>query len=242
MSAATARPPLFNQLLASRPERDRGSLSATAMAVALHVALIVAAVTLTARIRAPAAMVDDQVIVLTPAVEQITGPNQPVHDAGGGSPCNCPAPPTLNWPEVTPPTIPAPGQSEIRAFEGPARQARPVQGTGAQAGPSEIGPPAFTPVTVAPRLLNNEELSRTLQRLYPTMLLSAGIGGTTTLWLRLDEAGRAVETQVKQSSGQRALDGAALQVGLRARFSPAYNRDQRVSVWVELPIVFVARD
>ena len=108
--------------------------------------------------------------------------------------------------------------------------------------PLDGGPQSFIPVTVPPRLLNAPELTRTMQRLYPGALLNAGIGGTTTLWLRLDEDGRVIQKRIKQSSGLPALDEAALEVGGYARFSPAYNRDQRVPVWVELPVVFVARD
>ena len=38
-----------------------------------------------------------------------------------------------------------------------------------------------------------------------------------------------------------ALDEAALNVAQSMKFSPAMNRDRRVNVWVEIPIVFTAK-
>ena len=97
------------------------------------------------------------------------------------------------------------------------------------------------PVTVKPELLNRAEIARSMQRLYPQTLLEAGVGGTVLVWLHLDENGSVIETRIKKGSGFNLLDEAALRVAQTARFSPAYNRDQRVGVWVELPVVFGAR-
>ena len=54
MTAAVARPPLFRHLVASNPEHERGSFAATVSSVTLHVALVVAAIVVTARVQAPA--------------------------------------------------------------------------------------------------------------------------------------------------------------------------------------------
>jgi protein TonB len=98
--------------------------------------------------------------------------------------------------------------------------------------------PTFVPTTVAPRLENSDEVARLLQRFYPPMLRDAGIGGTVSVWFFIDENGRVVRTQVNESSGYGDLDAAALEVADRLQFSPAWNRDKRVPVWVSLPIVF----
>jgi TonB family protein len=73
------------------------------------------------------------------------------------------------------------------------------------------------------------------------MLRDAGIGGRVMLWLLLDERGQVAQVDVKEGSGHVAFDSAARKVGEMMRFSPAMNRDERVKVWVALPIVFTTR-
>lgn len=98
--------------------------------------------------------------------------------------------------------------------------------------------PTFTPYTVAPELRNRDEVRAALVRFYPPPLKDAGVGGTSLIWVMIDEKGSVLKTQVKQTSGYRLLDSAALRVGQTMLFSPALNRDQPVKVWVSLPIVF----
>lgn len=98
--------------------------------------------------------------------------------------------------------------------------------------------PVFTPTTVRPRLLNADEVRRALEGFYPPVLRDAGIGGTVRVWFFLDAGGTVVKTLVDQSSGYGQLDEAALRVADRMEFSPAENRDQRVPVWVSVPITF----
>ena len=101
--------------------------------------------------------------------------------------------------------------------------------------------PTFTPMTVQPDLKNNREVARLLERHYPPMLRDAGIEGTVNVWFFIDEQGRVQNTRVAESSGYDAFDQAALQVADQMRFTPAYNRDQRVPVWVSIPISFEIR-
>ena len=75
-------------------------------------------------------------------------------------------------------------------------------------------------------------------RYYPPLLRDAGIGGTVNVWFFIDETGRVQRTLIHQSSGYDAFDEAALQVADQMEFTPAYNRDQRVKVWVSIPIKF----
>lgn len=98
--------------------------------------------------------------------------------------------------------------------------------------------PRFTPMTVAPALQNNREVSAALREHYPPMLRDAGIGGSTSVWFFIDEEGVVEKTRVNESSGFDALDQAALEVAGLMRFSPAYNRDEKVPVWVALAITF----
>lgn len=101
--------------------------------------------------------------------------------------------------------------------------------------------PAFTPYTVQPELRNVDEVRRALERAYPPLLRDAGIGGEVLVWFFIDEEGNVQNSQINQSSGHDALDQAAVDVADVYQFSPALNRDQRVPVWIALPIVFTTR-
>jgi protein TonB len=101
--------------------------------------------------------------------------------------------------------------------------------------------PTFTPMTVRPELLNRDAVSRSLVRNYPPLLRDAGIGGSPVVWFFIDESGNVVKTQLSKPSGYPALDEAALNVAKEMKFSPALNRDKKVQVWVEIPVVFTAR-
>jgi TonB family protein len=58
------------------------------------------------------------------------------------------------------------------------------------------------------------------------------------VWFFIDENGRVQDTRINTSSGYDAFDQAALTVANIMEFSPAYNRDTRVPVWVALDITF----
>jgi protein TonB len=101
--------------------------------------------------------------------------------------------------------------------------------------------PHFTPMTVRPGVKNRAEVQRALEREYPPLLRDAGIGGTALVWFYIDETGTVRDTRIQTTSGHQALDQAALKVAEVIRFTPALNRDQRVAVWISLPITFVTR-
>lgn len=101
--------------------------------------------------------------------------------------------------------------------------------------------PTFTPYTVRPEIKNRDEVTRALEREYPTILRDSGLGGTVLVWFFIDEEGTVVNTLVNTSSGYEALDQAALKVADVIRFTPALNRDKRVPVWISLPITFTTR-
>jgi periplasmic protein TonB len=101
--------------------------------------------------------------------------------------------------------------------------------------------PTFTPYEVKPELRDRAGFSRLLERRYPPMLRDAGIGGTVVLWVFIDEQGNVRNTRITQGSGYEQLDEAARAVMQEARFTPALNRDQRVPVWIQLPVTFQTR-
>ncbi len=104
-----------------------------------------------------------------------------------------------------------------------------------------IDEPGFTPMTVPPRLTNEREVRRALEREYPAILRDAGIGGRVLVHFFIDEEGIVRRTLVAATSGHASLDEAALRVAGVARFTPALNLDQLVPVWIQLPITFEVR-
>ncbi|MDH3206626.1 MAG: TonB family protein [Gemmatimonadota bacterium] len=103
---------------------------------------------------------------------------------------------------------------------------------------TEVSRVTFTPFTVAPSILNTNEVVRAMQREYPATLRDSGIGGTVKVNFFVDERGQVLDTRIEEGSGYGTLDAAALAVADVIRFSPALNRDQIVAVWVVFPIVF----
>ncbi len=98
--------------------------------------------------------------------------------------------------------------------------------------------PSFIPYTVAPKLQNATEVLAVLERVYPTRLREARIGGRVLLWLYIDASGRVQRTVLGESSGSEALDEAAQEVVAKMLFSPALNRDQKTDVWIAQSVVF----
>ena len=95
--------------------------------------------------------------------------------------------------------------------------------------------------TGEPRLLNQHDLIRAIEREYPPMLRDRLIRGTTNVHILIDEEGIVRDRKVSKSSGHRALDDAALRVVRVARFSPAKNRDEPVALWIAPDITFTPR-
>ncbi len=98
--------------------------------------------------------------------------------------------------------------------------------------------PIFTPMTVPPRISNFGEVQAALIEEYPPLLRDAGIEGTVVVWFFISDEGQVLDRRVGQSSGHTPLDEAALKIADVFRFTPGLNRNERVEVWVQLPITF----
>lgn len=122
------------------------------------------------------------------------------------------------------------------ALASPARQDTVCRGAAIWA--PAVYAPVYTPFTSPPELQNREEVRGALVTEYPRTFKDAGQGGTTIVWLYVDECGKVAGARVKNSSGFEALDEAALRVAGKMRWSPARNRDLVVRVWVAVPIIF----
>lgn len=101
--------------------------------------------------------------------------------------------------------------------------------------------PQFTPFTVAPSILNREDVIRAMEAEYPPELRDLGIGGTVRVYFLIDDQGSVARTILDRSSGNDVIDQAALKVATTYRFSPALNKDRQVPVWVSFPITFAVR-
>ncbi|HEX6590075.1 MAG TPA: energy transducer TonB [Longimicrobiales bacterium] len=237
---------MFSTLVASRPQRERrSSLAAGMIAIVAHLVVIALLVRLT--MQESAAAVDDGEVIVNllvpvepppppaPALPDVAPPDAARVDAVLGSR-------TISAPTVILPDIPLPStQTTFNPLDysgvGPEGVADGVSQRSVTSDDVDAAP-RLTPMTVRPTIRNRDDVMRALQRLYPALLRDAGIGGTVVLWIRVDEQGRVVDTRVHESSGQPALDEAALRVGEVIQFTPAMNRERRIPVWIHWPITF----
>lgn len=93
-------------------------------------------------------------------------------------------------------------------------------------------------LTKPPVPVNPGEVRQALAERYPAALREAGVEGTVTVWLEIDETGRVVEAELGESSGFRGFDTVALSVARLARFEPAYEGDDPVAVRLEYEVPF----
>jgi periplasmic protein TonB len=73
---------------------------------------------------------------------------------------------------------------------------------------------------------------------YPESAQEKGWEGTVVLSVLVQPDGKAKTVEVKESSGRKILDQAALQTVQRWTFVPAYKGQTAIEGWVEVPIDF----
>jgi TonB family protein len=76
---------------------------------------------------------------------------------------------------------------------------------------------------------------------YPATVRDAGIEGTSVVEALLDLDGSVMDARVLKSSGNQMLDAAAVEAALKAKFTPAKQRDKAVRVWISLPYRFTLK-
>jgi len=94
----------------------------------------------------------------------------------------------------------------------------------------------FVPFTVRPGCQRNCAPDDILRHL-PTMLRRSGVSCSLTMGIRIDASGNVTATDLLESSGNRACDQAAEGWARTTRWTPAYNRDQPVVVWIAQPLI-----
>lgn len=239
---------MFAHLLASKPGRHPGaSLASTLVSVAGHGVVIAGVLWATLAVGGAVARHDENVTIveLPPAVKAPPPPAPPkpkpvVHVA----PKKLKGFQTISVPKIVPEEIPPPRIGNVireEDFGGVGVHGGTAKGKVVQPEDtvSDIAAaPQFTPFTVAPRVTNTAEVVKALVHDYPVLLRNAGIGGVATVWFLVDENGRVIKRQLDKGSGYPELDAAALKVADIMRFTPGYNRDQKVPVWISIPIRF----
>jgi TonB family protein len=73
---------------------------------------------------------------------------------------------------------------------------------------------------------------------YPESAKLLGIEGRVYLQLLLDTNGTVMNVVVAKGSGNAALDTAAVAAGYQLKFTPAQQGDQKVRVWIGIPVEF----
>ncbi len=101
--------------------------------------------------------------------------------------------------------------------------------------------PVFTPYEVGPRLRDRAKAARIISSHYPQLLQRAGLSATVTVWAFIDTEGIVKNAVVNASSGHERLDEAAVAAVKEFLFHAALYRDDKVSVWVAIPIIFRIR-
>lgn len=101
--------------------------------------------------------------------------------------------------------------------------------------PAPVAPPKEEPITLPSadaNYLHNPAPE------YPEFAQTQGWEGTVVLNVFVLPNGKVKNIEVKQSSGRKVLDEAALQTVKRWSFVPAKQGDTTVEAWVEVPIDF----
>ena len=99
--------------------------------------------------------------------------------------------------------------------------------------------PVFIAREVDAALTNRSSVEGALDRYYPPRLRQQNIEGSVTVQIYVLTDGSVGKKTIAESSGYQEFDAAALEIVEVMEFTPAYNRDEPVAVWLTMPIEFV---
>jgi periplasmic protein TonB len=112
-----------------------------------------------------------------------------------------------------------------------------AQDVSARETPPDEGTYELAAVEEQPRLSNQAEIARQLERNYPALLRDAGVQGVVQVRMRVMEDGRVDPASITIVSASHEQFGDATRRTVeRLRFRPARVGGRPVRVWVELPI------
>ncbi|MXW19158.1 MAG: energy transducer TonB [Gemmatimonadetes bacterium] len=93
--------------------------------------------------------------------------------------------------------------------------------------------------TVAPGLLNDDEVFDALKTSIPGESGEMGTEGIAVAHFLVDETGAVQEQRIAESSGRPALEEALLAIGPLASFSPAETEEGPTEAWVVMTVGFI---
>lgn len=73
---------------------------------------------------------------------------------------------------------------------------------------------------------------------YPVALWDARVEGETVVMVRVSDIGDVDSVYVLDASGEAGFDSAAVAGAYELKFAPGRRGDQRVAMWVRLPVRF----
>ena len=165
---------------------------------------------------------------IAPDWNRVTPAPPPVEPAKPAAPPIAAAPPTTNTTGGSDANVSGSGSDAV-AGSGGRRTIEEL----------EAGDPVFTPFDLAPELINRGEIRELLwQR--AGRWQRRGMEGLVILWILIDTKGKAHKAVIHTSSGRNEFDEAAIGSVRYMRFQSARSKGEKVPVWVQLPVRFVA--
>ena len=86
------------------------------------------------------------------------------------------------------------------------------------------------------------EMIKSTPPVYPEAEKKAGIEGEVLIKALIDKTGKVVQAEVAKSSGNEALDKAAVDAAYQNAYNPALQGDQPVAVWVGYVVKFTLEE
>lgn len=161
-----------------------------------------------------------------PAPQPVVPPPEPVTAAPQPVPDPKPRPR-----QVKPRPAPTPVAPEVSSAPPPLPQTI-ASAVPTAAGVSAPAVPSLEPPRADAAYLRNPPPA------YPRLLLRRGVEGEVLVRAQVQNDGHCSQVRLKESSGYRQFDEAALSAVRDWRFIPAHQGDETVVAWVDVPIEF----
>lgn len=231
---------MFNQLIASSPKR-RGFWTMGTISTSLGIHLLLLGGAVYASTRVPELLEEEEEEEVTfMEIEEEEAP-EPIAEV---------EPPPQGFQELIPPINPPSVIPDIQESQVPfnlddfsglgvARSIAVAPVDTVDEGPGFVYQEAV--LDTRPALANGTEASQAIARLYPRMLLNAGIGGTVMLRFIIEADGRVDASTVEVVDAPHdQLAAASRQAIATFRFTPGRYRGEDLRVVVQMPITWQA--
>ena len=223
---------MFALIESGRASRHRGEWTGGTLSLAIHAALITAAVTATRQV---AHVVEPPIIgfpVVWPSPPRRSAPAACVNCQLPGRPFPSPFPVPIPDPTMEPPSIAPTFTPGV-----PAEPGTPALTPAAPGSPFASGLPLDSRIVDEP-----PELVSHPEPLYPEVLRQAGIEGSVVIEAVLDTTGHAEPGSLRTvSAAQPLFEAEARRVVIGSRYRPARMDGHAVRVRVRIPIRFGIR-